>query len=463
MKSSKNIVTITLIVALGGMLFGYDTAVVSGANEALRAYFSLSPAELGFAVSSTLIGCVFGAIISGKMSDKIGRKKSLLIASALFFLSAIGTAIPESLAVFVVFRIIGGIGVGIASIASPMYIAEIAPSSKRGGLVSCNQFCVILGMLVVYFVNYYIAKLGSELWLNSIGWRYMFASMTIPAMAFFILMFFVPETPRWLAMNGRPDEAKKIVSAINVTEESFKKEWSEIEGSLKPSKTTMAVNEPGYLSIIKSHKYLLFCGILLACLQQATGINVFLYYAPTIFKEFNDAGMNVALLQTIMIGAVNLAFTVVAIIKIDKWGRKPLMITGAFVMAISMFSIGISAYTNNIGTYMLVFVLAYIAAFAVSLGPVTWVLISEIFPNHIRSKAISLCVFLLWVSNFIVSQTFPMMNDENSWLFKEYHGAFPFWIYGCMCLITIFVVYKMLPETKGKSLEELETMISFRH
>lgn len=463
MNASTNILSITLIVALGGMLFGYDTAVISGANEALRVYFALSPAELGFAVSSTLIGCVGGAFVAGKISDKIGRKKSLLIASILFFLSAIGTAVPESLTVFVLFRIFGGIGVGIASIVSPMYIAEIAPSNKRGGLVSCNQFCVILGMLVVYFVNYYIALSGSEEWLNSTGWRYMFASMAIPAVAFFTLMFFVPESPRWLAMNGKIDEAKKILSGINKTEESFNKEWSDMERSLKQSKAALTQTEPGYLDILKSHKYILFCGILLACLQQATGINVFLYYAPTIFKDFSDAGMDVALLQTIMIGVVNLSFTVVAIVKIDKWGRKPLMIVGAFVMGISMFSIGFAAYTDNIGSYMLVFVLAYIAAFAVSLGPVTWVLISEIFPNHIRSKAISLCVFLLWVSNFIVSQTFPMMNDPDSWLFKEFHGAFPFWVYGGMCFVTIFVVYKMLPETKGKSLEELESMIGFNH
>ncbi|MFB2830721.1 sugar porter family MFS transporter [Aeromonas jandaei] len=463
MNMSTNILSITLIVALGGLLFGYDTAVISGANEALRAYFSLSPAELGFAVSSTLIGCVLGAVIAGKISDNLGRKKALLIASVLFFLSAIGTAVPDSITVFILFRILGGVGVGIASIVSPMYIAEIAPSNKRGALVSCNQFCIILGMLVVYFVNYYIALLGSELWLNSIGWRYMFASMTIPASAFFLLMFLVPDTPRWLLMNGRVEEAKKIVSSINKTEESFQREWSEIERSLKqPVKTTSSEEQTSFSRLMK-HKYLLFCGILLAVLQQATGINVFLYYAPTILKDLSEGGMDIALLLTIVIGIVNVTSTVVAIMKIDKWGRKPLMISGALVMGISMFALGTGAYTNNIGMYMFVFILTYIAAFAVSLGPVTWVLISEIFPSHIRSQAISLCVFLLWIANFIVSQTFPMMNDANSWLYKEFNGGFPFWLYGAMCFITILVVYKMLPETKGKSLEEVESIVTFRH
>jgi SP family xylose:H+ symportor-like MFS transporter len=318
-------------------------------------------------------------------------------------------------------------------------------------------------MLVVYFVNYYIALLGSELWLNSIGWRYMFASMAIPAGVFFTLMFFVPDSPRWLLMNGRVAEAKKIVSGINKTEASFQQEWVAIEKSLKRPVTTSKSTEQTSFSRLMKHKYLLFCGILLACLQQATGINVFLYYAPTILKELSDKGMNTALLLTIAIGAVNLIFTIVAIVKIDKWGRKPLMISGAFVMGISMFAIGIAAYTNNIGLYMFIFIITYIAAFAISLGPVTWVLISEIFPGYIRSQALSLCVFLLWVSNFIISQTFPMMNDSDSWLYKEFNGAFPFWLYGVMCFITIFVVYKMIPETKGKSLEELETIVTFRH
>ncbi|WP_086981136.1 D-xylose transporter XylE [Vibrio aphrogenes] len=458
MVNRKSIFHITLVVALGGLLFGYDTAVISGAAESLQVYFQLSPAQLGFAASSALIGCVIGAIIAGSVSAKYGRKASLIFSAVLFFISALGSAVPETLnwalgstyMSFIIYRVIGGIGVGIASMVSPMYIAEIAPPQKRGSLVSCNQFAIIFGMLVVYFVNYGIALLGSDQWLNNVGWRYMFASECLPAGVFFILLFGVPETPRWLALKGRMSEARKLIASLNKGDD-FDKQCQEIESSFQSNSTSMSVFSKRILPI-------LIIGIGLSILQQITGINVFLYYAPVILKGFSSSTTDIALLQTVLIGAVNLTFTVIAIYSVDKFGRKPLMMLGAGAMAISMLAIGTAAYLESIGGYLLFFMLLYIAAFALSLGPVTWVLLSEIFPNSVRSKALSIAVFAQWVSNFLVSQTFPMMNAKTSYLYQEFNGGFPFWLYGLMAVFTVFFVYKWIPETKGKSLEELEKL-----
>ncbi len=450
MKKTINVINLTMVVALGGLLFGYDTAVISGATEALHSYFKLSSAELGFAASSALIGCVIGAVIAGPLSTHRGRQGALIIAAILFLISAIGSAIPEQYWTFIIYRIIGGIGVGIASMVSPMYIAEIAPPNRRGALVSCNQFAIIFGMLVVYFVNYGIALVGTEEWLNHIGWRYMFASEMIPALLFLALLFTVPETPRWLAMRGRDEEARTLLSLLNKGQ-NIEEQWHDIRDSLSSKNSKVGIAAAGMMGV-------LFVGIMLSVLQQVTGINVFLYYAPTILKGFSNSSIDIALLQTIMVGAVNLTFTVIAIFTVDKFGRRPLMMIGAFIMAISMIVIGTAAYLDAIGGYLLVFVLLYIAAFALSLGPVTWVLLSEIFPNNIRSKALSIAVFAQWFANFLVSQTFPMMNDKHGVIYQTFNGGFPFWLYGVMGLFTVLFIYKMVPETKGKSLEQLEKL-----
>lgn len=451
MNNKVNVLRLTLVVALGGLLFGYDTAVISGATEALQSYFQLTPAELGFAASSALIGCVLGAIVAGDFSSRYGRRGALKIAALLFLISAVGSAIPESYWTFVIYRIIGGVGVGIASMVSPMYIAEVAPPKKRGGLVACNQFAIIFGMLVVYFVNYGIALIGTETWLNTTGWRYMFASEVIPAGLFLLLLFTVPETPRWLAMRGRNDEAYSLLKALNNGNGAdVDHQWQDIQSSFKQHNSTSIVAS-GFFGV-------LVIGIMLSVLQQVTGINVFLYYAPTILKGFSNSSIDIALLQTILVGAVNLGFTVVAIVTVDKFGRRPLMMLGAALMAVSMIAIGTAAYLNAIGGYLLIFVLLYIGAFALSLGPVVWVLLSEIFPNSIRSKALSIAVFAQWAANFVVSQTFPMMNDPQSSVYQTFNGGFPFWLYGVMGIFTIYFIYKWVPETKGKSLEELEEL-----
>ncbi|MFM2484463.1 sugar porter family MFS transporter [Celerinatantimonas yamalensis] len=443
-----HVLRLTLVVALGGLLFGYDTAVISGATQALQTYFSLSPAQLGFAAASALIGCVAGAAIAGVLSSRYGRRGALIVAALLFLVSAIGSAVAASDFSFIIYRIIGGIGVGIASMVSPMYIAEIAPSEKRGALVACNQFAIIFGMLVVYFVNYGIALLGPESWLNQVGWRYMFGSEAIPAGLFLLLLFTVPETPRWLAMKGRNQQARQLLQACNPSSD-IEPLWRDIVASLEHK--SVSIREQGLTGLV-------VIGVLLSVFQQVTGINVFLYYAPTILKGFSNSSIDIALLQTILVGAVNLLFTVVAIFTVDKFGRRPLMMIGAGIMSVSIFAIGTAAYFHAIGGYLLFFVLAYIAAFAFSLGPVTWVLLSEIFPNSVRSKALSIAILAQWVANYVVSQTFPIMNAKSGWVYQTFNGGFPFWLYGVMGIFTIVFIYRWVPETKGRSLEQLEML-----
>ncbi|MBD0404531.1 D-xylose transporter XylE [Flammeovirga sp. EKP202] len=445
----KFILIVTLVAALGGLLFGYDTAVISGAIGSLETFFNLTAAQKGWAASSALVGCIVGAGMAGRLANQLGRKKSLIIAGVLFFISAFGSAIPESFTTFIIFRIIGGVGVGIASMLSPMYIAEIAPSEYRGRLVSCNQFAIIFGMLVVYFVNYYIALQGDSSWNETVGWRWMFGSECIPAVLFTGLLFTVPESPRWLVMKNREQEAKTILEKISPNA-SLK--INEIKHSLHQDQNQEKV------SITKQPFLMIVCiGVALSVFQQITGINVFLYYAPEIFKQLGGGNTDTALLQTIVVGAVNLLFTVIAIFSVDRFGRKPLMMIGALGMGVCISAIGTAAYFGNTDVWLLAFVLGYIACFALSLGPVTWVLLSEIFPNAIRSTGLAIAVAFQWIFNFIVSQTFPMMMD-NDYLFSTFHGAFPFWVYGAMCLVTILFVWKMVPETKGKSLEEMETI-----
>lgn len=509
MKNKSYIFGITLVATLGGLLFGYDTAVISGAVESLRIFF-IEPYNLpldqanaleGFVVSSALIGCILGASFAGWLSQRYGRKPTLVFAAVLFLLSAIGSSWPELFVglpgsgdhtfmyLFVAYRILGGIGVGLASMVSPMYIAEIAPAERRGNLVSWNQFAIIFGMLVVYFVNYFIALQGNIEWLHIIGWRWMFASETIPALLFLVLLFFVPESPRFLVMKGKASEANVILEKLMGKEEAakelvdIKESFKEKAPSLKPYFTFMgawlAIFIVAYsllglagntnaleLSLIGSFIVslafpirsfgilIIMVGIMLSAFQQFVGINVVLYYAPEIFKTMG-ANTDVALLQQIIVGAINLSFTVLAIFTVDKFGRKPLMIIGALVMSVAMIILGTTFYTNSVGMGSLICMLVYTAGFAMSWGPVCWVLLSEIFPNSIRSTVMSIAVAGQWVANFMVSWTFPML-DKNQYLTDNFNHGVSYWIYGVMGLFAAFLVWKMVPETKGKTLEEME-------
>lgn len=442
------LVMTVLVAALGGLLFGYDTAVISGAIGFLQEHFALTAAMKGWAASSALAGCIVGVMMAGELNDRLGRRTTLIIAAVLFLISAIGTAIPRTLTEFIIYRIVGGFGVGAASMTSPMYIAEISPARLRGRMVSINQFAIVLGMLVVYFVNYFIARSGDAAWNTAIGWRWMFGSEAIPALLLLFLLFFVPESPRWLTQQGKVKKARAILTRIGGAEYADG-EMKEIESALREESASLAqLFMPGM-------RIVLLIGVSLAVLQQVTGINVFLYYAPEIFKAVAGSNANIALLQTIIVGAVNLLFTVVAICMVDRLGRKPLMVIGSIGMAISLLAIGLAATLNLLGGWLLIFMLGYIGCFALSVGPVVWVILSEIFPTKIRGRAMSIAVFCLWVANFIVSQTFPMM-DENPWLVRTFNHGFPFFVYGLFCLVMLGVVIKLVPETKGKTLEEIE-------
>ncbi len=438
---------ICLVATLGGFLFGYDTAVISGAIGALQSRFDLGPTLKGWAASSALLGCILGVVLAGPVSDRLGRRRALILAAVLFLVSALGTAFPRTLAEFVIFRIVGGIGVGIASMTSPMYIAEVSPRQIRGRMVSLNQFAIVFGMLVVYFVNYYISLQGDEAWNVARGWRWMFGSEALPAFALMVLLFFVPPTPRWLVKQGRTSEARRILQRIGGPQHA-ERELDEIARTISHKSESMAqLFRPGM-------RIALVIGVALAILQQVTGINVFLYYAPEIFKKLGSAASS-ALLQTVVVGGVNMAFTLIAIWTVDTLGRKPLMIFGSTGMAICLFALGLAASLRHIEAWALAFVLGYIACFALSVGPVTWVILSEIFPTKIRGRAMAIATFCLWTANFVVSQTFPMM-DENRWLVERFNHGFPFWVYGLLCIVSVVFVWRYVPETKGKSLEEIE-------
>jgi SP family xylose:H+ symportor-like MFS transporter len=466
-RINSNIILLTLIATLGGLLFGYDTAVISGAVGSLRAYFidprNLAPDSAnslwGIVSSSALIGCIIGGLAGGWVSTRIGRKRGLILSAVLFLISALGAAAPEFPFApighggpayvwgFVIYRILGGVGVGLASMLSPMYIAEIAPAKVRGYLVAWNQFAIIFGMLVIYFVNYGIARAGnSDTWLNTIGWRYMFLSGAIPALGFLLLLFMVPETPRYLMLKNDEAGARAVLARLGSPEDN-EKEIADIRASL---------SEHHSGKIFSFGVLLIFIGIMLSVFQQFVGINVVLYYAPEIFKNVGFS-TNASLFQTMIVGAVNLIFTVVAIITVDRLGRKPLQILGALVMAVAMIALGCTFAMQVQGVLALLCMLFYIAGFAVSWGPVTWVLLSEIFPNQIRGKAMAVAVAAQWIANFAVSWTFPIL-DNNSALVRGFHHGFAYWIYGVMSILAAVFVWKLVPETKGRSLEQMEAL-----
>jgi len=446
-RGSAYVWGISIVATLGGLLFGYDTAVISGAIGFLRAHFELDTIQMGWAASSALVGCMAGAAAAGTLSDRFGRRTMLVISAVLFAVSGIGCALPRTIVEFNIYRIIGGIGVGFASMLSPLYIAEVAPARIRGRLVSVNQFAIVTGMLVVYFVNYFIALQGNDAWNIEVGWRWMLGSESLPAFIFLAGLFAVPESPRWLVKQGRRQEASRILARVD-GEQMAGEELSRLDGLLKQEPGTLAdLFRPGLRRVLA-------LGIALAVLQQVTGINVFLYYGPEIFKHLGNE-TNAALLQTVIVGAVNLTFTIAAVLVVDRLGRKPLMILGSAGMGISLTFLGLAAYLQKTELWVLTFMLTYIASFAIAIGPVTWVLLSEIFPTKVRGRAMAIATLLLWLANYIVSQTFPIL-DEHPFLVATFHHGFAFWLYAAMCLVLIFVVWRWVPETKGKTLEEIE-------
>lgn len=447
-QGSRAYVTVICLVAtLGGLLFGYDTGVISDAIGFLTKRFHLSPAMEGWTMSCAIFGCALGAVVAGVIGDRLGRKKLLVISAVLFAVSSLGTALPKTLAVFILFRTLAGIGIGMAALASPLYIAEISPARIRGRLVSLNQLAIVTGFLLVYFTNYYITRHGDEVWQVTSSWRWMFGLGLVPALFFLLLLIFVPESPRWLVEQGRRQEAHDILARVNGPAMAFT-ELKSIEASITNENGTLRqLLKPGL-------RLVLLIGIVLAILQQVTGINAFLYYGPEILKKLGTAS-DTALLQQIIVGAANLAFTFVAIWTVDRLGRRPLMLFGAAGMGICLFGMGLAAYLQHIEGWMLLFIIGYIACFAMSVGPVTWVILSEIFPTRVRGRALAVATFFLWLADWVITQSAPFLNKD-PWLVHTFNNAFPFWLYGSMCVVEVLFLWRFVPETKGQTLEAIE-------
>jgi SP family xylose:H+ symportor-like MFS transporter len=445
--SALYVAMLSAVAALGGLLFGYDTAVIAGAIGFLRSHFSLDAAATGWAASCALLGCLIGAGLAGSAADRLGRKKALLLAAVLYTVSGVWSALPATITEFSFARILGGIGIGTASVVCPLYIAEISPAERRGRLVTFNQLAIVIGILVVYFVNYFIAGLGDEQWNATTGWRWMFGSAAAPAAVFFFLTLLIPESPRWLTQKGRNEEAMTTLRRVGGPARADAELRAITEALGEEPVSAAGLLKPGL-------RRAFLIGAVLAVLQQVTGINVFMYYAPEIFKQLGS-GTDTALLQTISLGGINLLFTLIALRVVDRFGRKPLMITGAAGMTLSLAGLGFTAYNNILEAWVLVFVLGFIAFFAMSLGPVVWLIIAEIFPTRIRGRGMAVATLILWGANYIVSQTFPIIN-ENPWLVATFRHAFPFLLYGSFCILTLFFVWLVVPETRGKSLEEIE-------
>lgn len=458
MNNAKFLLLITSITALGGLLFGYDTGVINGTQFYLTKYFQLDAATKGWVVGSALLGCLFGAVIAGPLSIKLGRKTSLIISAILFTISAWGSGLPsfleESVTLLVVFRIIGGLGIGIASMNAPMYIAEIAPANKRGKLVTYYQLAIVIGFFAVFLVTYFIGNNLSEAENLAFGWRRMFWSELIPSGLFLTALFLVPKSPRWLLLKNKNKEALVVLTKIH-GKENAKKEVEEIKNSLTKETKKGKVN---YFS--KSIITIIIIGSVFSLLQQFTGINAVLYYGADIFEKSLGFGKDDILKQQVLLAFVNLIFTLIAMVTVDKFGRKPLVYIGSVGMLAGFLILGFTIQQQSIGILSLLGVLIFIGSFALSMGPVVWVVLSEMFPNKIRSVAMSVAVAVQWAGNYVVSQSFPMvtvseLNNNNFW-----NGSLPYFIFSFFIIIIIIFTYKFIPETKGKSLEEIEAIWS---
>ena len=474
--------SIVLVAVIGGLLFGYDTAVISGAEKGLQAFFmgakdfAYTDFMHGITSSSALIGCIIGAALSGICASRLGRKKSLIMAGVFFFLSALGSYCPEFLffekgapsfsllVAFNLYRILGGVGVGLASAICPMYIAEVAPSNLRGTLVSWNQFAIIFGQLVVYFVNFIILgdhiapaiqkvaeginqvmNPGEAQWMIETGWRYMFVSEAVPAGLFTVLLFLVPETPRYLAMTGNDAQALNILAKINGK--------SKAEAILADIKSTVTEKTE---KLFTYGWLVIFVGIMLSVFQQAVGINAVLYFAPRIFESL---GMGNPMMQTVLMGVVNITFTLVAIFTVERIGRKPLLIFGALGMALGAAGVAVTSVSASLPPVVAVIsIMVYSASFMFSWGPICWVLISEIFPNTIRGAAVAIAVAFQWIFNFIVSSTFLPMYNMSLGSMENFGHAFTYGLYGVICVVAAVFVWKLVPETKGKTLEDMSKL-----
>lgn len=426
---------IASVTALSGFLFGFDTAIINGAIVFLRRHFRWTEIETEFAAGSLLAGCALGAGVAGALSDRFGRKIVLLLSAVIFALSSVATALPNGLGEFVAARVVAGVAIGIASMLAPLYIAEVAPAAIRGRLVSMNQLAIVLGILVSYLVGWAMAGLGDA------SWRWMFAVAAVPSLLFFGALFFVPESPRWLVKEGRHDEAAQILARLGEPPSQLR----EIERAI--------AEESGSLRQLldKGLRRPLLIGVTLAILQQVTGINTVIYYGSIIFTEQAGAqSTSAALWANVLVGAMNLVFTVIALFTIDRLGRRVLLISAAAGMGLSLTALGfVFAVGSVTPARALALILCYVACFSFGMGPGVWVVISELFPTRIRGRAMSLATVALWLACLLITLTFLS-------LVKAFTAAGAFWLYAFMCACTVWFVWKFMPETKGKNLEEIE-------
>ncbi|MHB1455225.1 MAG: sugar porter family MFS transporter [Saccharofermentanales bacterium] len=454
--NKRFILGITLVSAMGGLLFGYDWVVIGGAKPFYERFFDItsSPYLQGWAMSSALIGCLVGAMASGYLTDHFGRKRPLIGAAALFTIAAIGTGAVNQFTPFILYRLVGGIGIGLASAVSPMYIAEISPASLRGRLVSVNQLTIVIGILAAQVINYLIAEKIPEgatnqiilqSWNGQTGWRWMFWAGAAPASLFFLLSFLIPESPRYLAKSGKWEAALRILTRIGGNEYALQE-----KNSIAETLNGTAQKVEWKMLTSKKIKPLLILGIVLAVFQQWCGINVIFNYAEEVFTSAGYS-VNDMLFNIVITGTVNLVFTLLAMRMVDSWGRRKLMLLGSIGLAVIYFTLGTSYFFELKGLAILVLVMVAIATYAMTLAPVTWVVLSEIFPNSIRGTAMAIATTALWIACFVLTYTFPVLN-------KLLHASGTFWLYGFICLSGFLFILKKLPETKGKSLEEIEMM-----
>ena len=430
----------SIIVSLGGFLFGFDTAVISGAEQAIQKFWNLSTVEHGFTISIALLGTILGALTGSIPSDKLGRKTTLIIIAALYLVASIGTALASNWYLFLVFRFLGGIGVGASSVTAPVYIAEISPPDNRGRLVAMFQFNIVLGIVISYFSNYLIGLSSS----GDVSWRWMLGVQAFPSLLFFVLLQFVPESPRWLFLKrNKTEEAKRILKIINPST------CDEVLESIKNNDLEeKASGNSGNLFTAKN-KFPVFLAIAFAFFNQVSGINAIIYYAPRIF-EMTGLGRSSSLLSTVGIGAVNLVFTLLAVNFIDKIGRRKLMLIGSFGLIATLGLVAFNFYSHTTGGILItVYLLVYIAFFAFSQGAVIWVFISEIFPNQVRAKGQTLGSFTHWFMAAVIAFSFPSLTEKLG-------GGNTFLFFSVMMIVQLLFVWKIMPETKGKSLEQIE-------
>jgi SP family arabinose:H+ symporter-like MFS transporter len=443
MFNRKFIILLSGVAALGGLLFGFDTAIISGAIPYISPYFHLDAGGLGWAVGCILIGCAGGALSAGWLAERYGRRFTLIICAVLFAVSGIGAGLAHTLTVFVLFRLTGGLGVGAAAMVSPMYIAETVPAAWRGRLVSLYQLAIVTGILLAYFSNYFFARYNDN-------WRLMFASQAVPAVLFFGLLLCVPETPRWLARNGRQAAALQLLARISGSD-AAQTELEAIQASF-----LIKSGSSFQLLFSKPYRAVLLTGILIAVFQQVTGINAVLYYAPVIFRE-TGLDSSSALLQTISIGAVNVLATFIAIGLVDKVGRKRFLLTGSLLMGSSLCALALCFQLHFFDYYLvLIGLVIYVGSFGCTLGAVTWVYLSEIFPNAVRGIALSVATLALWLADFVVTYTFPLLSASLG-------TPMTLACYALFCALAFGYIFHNVPETKDRSLEEIETLFLPNH